>query len=219
MKKGILYVMSTAVHGLIKIGKTETRNFENRMYTLERNGYCNVAGLRRQFAIEVDDYSEKEALLDRIFSKSQVPGSELFALDLNLAIQLLTSFEGRVVYPQTETKEELYNDAADKSGVTPDGSKKRKSAAKFRFSMVGLSQGDTLEYKKDPSVRVTVADDTHVTYKGEAWSMSALAAKLSGISPVQGTAYFTYKGELLTAMRLRLQEGGKAKKGSGKSPE
>ncbi len=39
------------------------------MYNLERHGYNNVVGLKREFAIEVDDYDEKEKLLDDIFSK------------------------------------------------------------------------------------------------------------------------------------------------------
>lgn len=59
MARGILYVMSTAVPGLVKIGKTD--NFEKRMYTLERNGYANVTALKQEFAIEVDDYDKKEA--------------------------------------------------------------------------------------------------------------------------------------------------------------
>lgn len=50
MAKGIIYVMTTVVPGLIKIGKTGTDNFENRMYQLERNGYFNVVGLKRKFA-------------------------------------------------------------------------------------------------------------------------------------------------------------------------
>ena len=48
MAKGIIYVMTTVVPGLIKIGKTGTDNFENRMYQLERNGYFNVVGLKRE---------------------------------------------------------------------------------------------------------------------------------------------------------------------------
>mgnify|MGYP003304471158 CR=1 FL=1 len=60
MAKGIIYVMTTVVPGLIKIGKTGSDNFENRMYQLERNGYFNVVGLKRKFAIEVEDYDAKE---------------------------------------------------------------------------------------------------------------------------------------------------------------
>ena len=55
--------METVVPGLIKIGKTGSENFEQRMYSLERNGYNNVVGLKRRFAIEVEDYDAKEALL------------------------------------------------------------------------------------------------------------------------------------------------------------
>ena len=58
MAKGIIYVMSTVVPGLVKIGKTATSNFESRMYQLEHNGYFNVVGLQRRFAIEVENYDE-----------------------------------------------------------------------------------------------------------------------------------------------------------------
>lgn len=105
--KGIIYVMTTVVPGLIKIGKTGLENFESRMYNLERNGYSNVAGLKRKFAIEVEDYSEKEMLLDDIFSKSRVPNTELFALDVDLVVQLLSSFDGKQIYPETQSKEEV----------------------------------------------------------------------------------------------------------------
>lgn len=111
--KGIIYIMTTVVEGLIKIGSTGSSNFEQRMYHLERNGYCNVTGLKRTFAIEVEDYKEKEALLDKIFEKSCVPNTELFALDVNIAKQLLSSFEGSVVYPKNETKNKIFNSAAD----------------------------------------------------------------------------------------------------------
>ena len=62
MSKGIIYVMTTAVSGLIKIGKTQTKQYSERMRFLEANGYYNVVGLKRLFAIEVADYSEKETL-------------------------------------------------------------------------------------------------------------------------------------------------------------
>ncbi len=127
MARGIIYVMTTVVPGLIKIGKTGTDNFESRMYNLERNGYFNVVGLKRTFAIEVDDYDEKESLLDEIFSKSKVPNSELFALDADLVIQLLCSFEGRQVYPKSVSKNEVFITATVEhqlktdSGMVPDG--------------------------------------------------------------------------------------------------
>ena len=113
MAKGVLYCMTTVVPGLIKIGKTTVESFGSRMYGLERNGYSNVVGLKRHFAIEVEDYDEKEILLDEIFSKSRVPNTELFALDIELVVQLLSSFDGKQIYPKTETKEEAFQKATE----------------------------------------------------------------------------------------------------------
>lgn len=127
MARGIIYVMTTVVPGLIKIGKTGSDNFESRMYILERNGYSNVTGLKRNFAIEVEDYDEKENLLDEIFRKSKVPNTELFALDIDLVINLLSSFEGVVVYPKEKSKEKIFDDAVKEleiksdAGFIPDG--------------------------------------------------------------------------------------------------
>lgn len=117
MAKGIIYLMETVVPGLIKIGKTSSDNFEQRMYNLERNGYNNVVGLKRRFAIEVEEYSEKEILLHTLFDKSRLQNSELFALDINIVIQLLSSFDGRQVYPQNETKEQVFADATESKQV------------------------------------------------------------------------------------------------------
>ncbi len=47
MSKGVLYIMNTVVNGLIKIGTTETKQYNERMRALEYNGYYNVTGLKR----------------------------------------------------------------------------------------------------------------------------------------------------------------------------
>ena len=145
MAKGVLYCMTTVVPGLIKIGKTTVENFESRMYQLERHGYSNVVGLKRHFAIEVQDYDEKEVLLDDIFSKSRVPNTELFALDIDLVVQLLSSLDGKQIYPQTETKEEVFQKATEQRSAKidwekiPDGkyslSQNRKGFGKVTASM------------------------------------------------------------------------------------
>jgi len=141
MAKGIIYVMTTVVPGLIKVGKTGTNNFESRMYTLEHNGYSNVVGLKRYFAIEVDDYDEKELLIDEIFSKSRLENTELFALDVNLVVQLLSSFEGKQIYPKESSKEEVFDEATSnrEKYLVPDGiytfSRKVKGIGAVKASM------------------------------------------------------------------------------------
>ena len=125
MAKGVIYIMTSVVDGLIKIGKTQTNQFNNRMYYLESNGYKNVTGLKKAFAIEVEDYDEKEALLHRIFDKSRVAGTELFALDVNLAIQLLSALDGKQIYPEPteKTKDQVFEEATGniENKLIPDG--------------------------------------------------------------------------------------------------
>ena len=123
MDKGIIYVMTTVVDGLIKIGKTGSENFEQRMSYLESNGYRNVTGLKRTFAIEVEDYDEKENLLDNLFSRSRVSNTELFSLNINEVIHLLSSFDGKIIYPPQEKKSEIFENATEaiQSESIPDG--------------------------------------------------------------------------------------------------
>ena len=111
MDKGILYVMSTFVTGLVKVGKTGLGSYEQRMYNLEHNGYCNVTGLKRIFAIEVDEYSKKENLFKSLFQKSRVADTELYSLDLEQVVQLLSSFEGKQIYPKDKSKEQVFDKA------------------------------------------------------------------------------------------------------------
>lgn len=147
MAKGIIYLMTTVVPGLVKIGKTGSNNFEQRMYNLEHDGYRNVTGLKREFAIEVDNYDEKERLLHTIFEKSQVSDTELFALDKDIIIQLLSSLEGSIVYPKDETKEEIFDEATDNKNkkLIPDGiytfKRHKISDNKTVFATVEVKEG------------------------------------------------------------------------------
>lgn len=120
---GIIYVMTTVLDGLIKVGRTGSDSFEQRMYILEHNGYCNVTGLKRRFAIEVDGYIEKEEMFKKLFARSRVADTELYSLDLQQVISLLSSFEGKIIFPKDETKEEVFEQASEaiESSSLPDG--------------------------------------------------------------------------------------------------
>lgn len=136
MARGIIYCMTTIVPGLVKIGKTGMENYEKRMYSLERNGYVNVVGLKRRFAIEVDDYDEKEALLHDIFSKSNIENTELFAIDVDLVVQLLSSFEGQQVYPESITKEESFDTATDERANANSVNKYKIPQGEYHFDEI-----------------------------------------------------------------------------------
>lgn len=122
MAKGVIYVMSTAVSGLIKIGKTETKNFDSNMERFERNGYHNVGGLKRAFAIEVDAYEEKEKLLTALLRNHRIANSSLYANDLDQVIQLLSAFEGKQIYPAGRRKKTVSKE------ITRDPKEKRDTS-------------------------------------------------------------------------------------------
>ena len=160
--------MTTAVTGLIKIGKTGTKNYSERMRFLESNGYYNVVGLKRFFAIELRDYEEKEALLHEIFSKHRVGNSELFSLDQELVEQLLLAFDGKLVYPEQVDKEKEFDKV----------SKQREQGKLFSFYKKGLQNGDVVEFAPDINITAVVTSEREVLYDGQSWKLSPLTCKL-----------------------------------------
>ena len=202
MSKGIIYICTTSVEGLIKIGRTD--NFNARMNILEQNGYWNVSGLKRFYAVRVDDYIEKEKLIHTIFSKSQVANSELFALDKNLAKDMLDAFEGEIIYPEQPKKQ---------TNVQVIDKKKKKSPTKF--NMVNIPVGSTLVFIKDPTKTVTTVDDINkVNLSGEVMAISEAAGRLRGKNSkgeypsTCGQAWFTYNGKLITELRNEIDKKG-----------
>lgn len=78
----------------------------------------------------------------------------------------------------------------------------------FRFPMVGLKPGDIVEFVDDAAKKAVVVDDRHVEYEGVTTSLSSLAEELTGLGhALQGPLYFSYKGELLTDRRMRMENG------------
>lgn len=90
----------------------------------------------------------------------------------------------------------------DENFATEIRKEKRQRRKVFNFYNVGLHTGDIIKYLKDDSITAIVVDGRHISYNGEITSLSALAAKLLGISPVQGTLYFTYNDVILNDLRI-----------------
>jgi hypothetical protein len=195
-KKGIIYVMTTSVKGIIKIGKTELKNFENRMRHLESNGYFNVSGLHRFFAIEVNDYDKKEKLLHELFSKQKIGESELFAIDRNLIKQLLLSFDGIVIYPKDVNQEKEFEKVTNN---------KRTQSERFSFYKKGIKNGEIIVFSEDKKIKAKVVGDREVEYNGKNWKLSPLTreiftikGKVNKSGSYQGPKFWEYNGKILT---------------------
>lgn len=148
-EKGIIYIMSTAVNGLVKIGQTKTEQYNERMRFLESNGYRNVTGLKREFAIEVQGYKSKEMMLHEIFSKSRVGDTELFSLKIENVIQLLSAFNGKQIYSNFgDTTENTYDTTTEiiESKSIPNGEyyfeKQKKSDNKTVKAVAKVENGN-----------------------------------------------------------------------------
>jgi hypothetical protein len=195
MSQGVVYVMTTAVSGLIKIGKTSADRYQERMRSLETNGYYNVSGLKRLFAIKLKDYNKKENLLKEIFNKHRVGDSELFALDYDLVRQLLLSFEGNVIYPKDIDKQKEFNEVSEA----------RERGTRFSFYKKGIKNGAKIVFISDNKITAKVVGEREVEYGGQVWKLSPLTyhiyerkGQLSKSGAYQGAAYWTYKGKKLT---------------------
>lgn len=194
MATGILYIMTTAVPDLIKIGITQEKQYPERMRYLETNGYYNIVGLKRAFAIKVSDYQQKERLLQDIFTKQRIGQSELFALDTELATRLLTAFEGEIIYPPVKNREKEFTALA----------KANEQNNRFNFYAKGLKNGDTITFIKDKNENAKVVGEREVEYNGHIWKLSPLVRHLfenrgevNKSGAYQGAVYFEYKGKKL----------------------
>ena len=82
----------------------------------------------------------------------------------------------------------------------------------FSFSMCNIAIGEQIEFCyngcEKSGTLCTVADDKHVEYEGETWSLTALAKHLLGDVKwaLAGPRYFKYKGEWLNDIRNRLEK-------------
>lgn len=200
---GVLYIMTTAVKGIIKIG--QTADFNSRMIPLENNGYHNVTGLNKFFAIKVSEYIKKEKLLIDIFSKHQIGDSELFALDEQLVKNLLLSFEGEVIYPMDINKEEEFVEVSEERIKE---SEERTREANFSFYKKGLIDGDILHFKKDKNITVKVSGEREVEYNGQFLKLSPLTLQIytekgepNKSKTYNGAYHFEYKGIRITDLK------------------
>lgn len=98
MSKGYVYIMTSAIEGLIKIGKSKDWN-RRCQSELESNGYKNANGLKTYFVVEVEDQEEIESIMHDIFRESRVSNFELFAVDKDRAKRVLAKM-GNQVYPE-----------------------------------------------------------------------------------------------------------------------
>ncbi len=196
MEEGIIYIMATLMPTIIKIGRTEEKQFKERMRKLETDGYNQMNGLKRYFAIKVSNYIGKERLLQDVFAQQRIGKTELFCLDAELVVSLLTEFGGKIIYPETQDNNNEKEIATLSKTITQN--------RLFSFYKKGIPEGAIVTFIKDKDITAKVVGDREVEYQGDTWKLSGLARKLfedrgevNKSGAYQGAAYFEYKGKKL----------------------
>ena len=141
--------------------------------------------------------------IDKFNGKTRV--KEFFSMTAEDAYSILSSI---AKISGTEDRLHLV-DPTGKEIEEEEHARMNESNAKrepFRFSMVGLKEGDKIYFIEDKNISATVVDDRHIEYNGETTSLSALAERLTGLNSLQGTLWFTVNGkENLDEMRENVQ--------------
>ena len=214
MNKGVIYILTNpSFPDYVKIGYA--KDLEKRMSQLNRSETIPFAF--RAYAIYEVESNLTDLVLHDLIDKlnpdlrsietfdGKERKREFYAMQPEEAYSLLeciakiSGTEGRLKKMTPEGHEILDEETAEEVA-------KEAKRGPFKFSAVGIEAGETIQFINNVDIEATVVDDRHVSYKGMTTSISALAKQLLETDyMVQGTAYFTYRGERLTDRRDRME--------------
>lgn len=216
-KIGYIYVLTNpSFPEYVKIGYAD--NVDARVAQLNRSE-CTPFAFKKFAVLPVASrLADKNIhkLIDRfkpeLRAKENVNGKirirEFFAMSAQEAVEILDTIGGiygEIPWRFEQTSEEMQDqEIAKKAAMASE----RKSP--FSFYKCGIKKGEVITYAHNTNIICTVANDREISYNGKLTSLSALAKKLLNCkSGVQGTLHFAYNGEILSALRKRLEDEGR----------
>ncbi len=217
--KGVIYILTNpSFPEYVKIGYADDINA--RVAQLNRSE-CTPFAFRIFATLNVPNrLADKNihALIDKfkpeLRAKDNVNGKirvrEFFAISPEEAFDLLNIIGG--IYGETPIRinQTKVAKSEEADAITVHLNSERRSP--FSFYKCGIKNGDCIFYIYDKSIKCKVVSDRCVEYNGKQTSVSALAKKLLNLQhQVQGTLYFTYNDEILSARRKRLEDEGEYK--------
>ena len=208
-KVGVIYILTNpSFPEYVKIGYAD--NVDRRLKELNRSecipfafrlfAYYEVSNRLSDKKIHemIDRLNPNLRSIDEFEGKKRV--REFYAMDAEEAYLLLEA-----IAEINGLKEKLHRVAPSKKEIEADEIADSVRLEAFKFSMCNLKEGDELEFVNDSNIKCYVKNEKKVVYNDEEYSLSALAKHLLGINyGVAGPHYFTYKGEKLCDLRVRL---------------
>ncbi len=154
----------------------------------------------------IDKFKPELRAKENINGKMRV--REFFAMTAKEAVDLLETIGN--IYDETPCIYEQSNEEKSEEKLASDNAIKSERNSPFSFYKCGIKNGSKIVFINNPKIICTVVEERKIKYNEKITSLSALAKKLLNKSnAVQGTLYFTYEGEILSALRKRLEDEGK----------
>ncbi len=182
----------------------------SEVYVVEIGGmpcWCNTEAIPLP-----EDFSEKlTASIDTLFMIGKplsVPNLE-FALNLSYRTRIREEYALQDNATFKKVCVEYYQGENEIKRPRARAKTKSKTGKRTRtlFSNLSIPIGAKLTFTKDSNITCNVLDDINqVQYSGKAWAISKLASHLLGGAKVNGFHYFSYRGEILWNMRIRLEQ-------------
>lgn len=206
-EKGFIYILTNdSMPGLIKIGITN-RPIKERLRELDSTEVPTPFNL--YYAIEVEDYKNREKLIHQAYNKDRIrPNREFFKVEPESAVALLKAIGGKEISP------EYINISVDESGnllSTDTYDSKLPPSINTTFDMLQIAPQTELTFTRNDDLICKVLDDRKVEYNGSIYSLSALTTKILQekynwkSKHVNGFHFWKYENEILADRRARLE--------------
>ena len=207
MDKGIIYILTNdSMPGLIKIGITN-RPIRERLKELDSTELPTPFNL--YYAIEIDNYKQKEKLIHKAYAKDRIRlNREFFKVEPENATALLKAVGGKEIDPSN------INITIDETGkeISPDTFDARLPQAPITtFEMLDIPLGSTLTFTRDDRIECEVVENRKVEFKGEITSLSQLSRSILHkfynwkSNYINGFQFWEFENEILTDRRSRLE--------------
>ena len=196
MAKGYIYIMTNpCLQNMVKIGYATDVEERRKQLSTTALPYEYEVYATYKTSGKLED-KKLHKLIDNLNPDLRVSKSrEFFVMSPSEAYELLEAI-ATISGLQNKLEKVKKIDV-----VTP--SKTKRPA--INFAKCGIPVGSELVFVDDATVKVIVESDRKVLYDGELTSLSAVAGKLKGINAIQGSAYFTYNGKLITEIAEETQ--------------
>lgn len=197
MAKGFIYIMTNpALKDMVKIGYA-----------------TDVEARRKQLSTTALPYDYEVYATYETSGNLEDKNLHRMIDNLNPDLRVSKNREFFVMTPQEAF--ELLEAIATISGTGDKLKRKGKNVPKtpvqhikkppINFMKCGIPLGAELVFTEDPTVKVTVVSDRKVQWNEEETSLSAVAGALKHSKAIQGSAFFTYNGKLITKIAEETQ--------------